>query len=100
MSDIKNFGIQCGRNVSIADSCVFEGLKNKKGVFSFGDYCKVHENCRFYISDQFKIGDYCEIHNTTLIQGYKPCVIGHNAWIGQNSIINALQSFYCNTTKK
>lgn len=35
------------------------------------------------------MGDYGTIHKNTLIQGYKPCRIGHNAWIGQNSIINA-----------
>ena len=67
-------------------------MKNKKGLFSFGDYCTIHENCRFYITNEFKIGDYGTIHNNTLIQGYKPCIIGHNAWIGQNSIINATDS--------
>ena len=58
-------------------------------MISFGDYCSIREGCRFYIDDEFSLGDYGVIHNNTLIQGYKPCRIGHNAWIGQNSIINA-----------
>ena len=89
MEKSHNSNLICGKDVNIANNCVFEGLKNKIGKFQFGDYTKVHEKCRFYISDEFKIGDYGVIHNNTLFQGYKPCIIGHNAWIGQNSIINA-----------
>lgn len=78
-----------GKDSSINEKCVFDGIRGKKGVFSFGDYCTVHENCRFYSTDEIRIGDYSIIHNNSLFQGYKPCIIGHNAWIGQNSIINA-----------
>lgn len=78
-----------GLGVSIGENCIFEGLKNNKGSVTFGDYCQIHEKCRFYIADKFKLGDYGIIHNNTLVQGYKSCIIGHNAWIGQNSIINA-----------
>ncbi len=78
-----------GKDINIANSCIFGEIRGKKGNISFGDYCTIHENCRFYTANEFKLGDYGIIHNNTLVQGYKPCIIGHNAWIGQNSIINA-----------
>ncbi len=78
-----------GKDTNIANNCIFGGIRGKKGNISFGDYCTIHENCKFYTVNEFKLGDYGVIHNNTLVQGYKPCIIGHNAWIGQNSIINA-----------
>jgi len=83
--------IRFGKYVSISDSCIFEKIKpkNPNGFFSFGDYCKIYANCRFYTSSEFIVGDYGTIHNNTFFTGYKPCSIGHNVWIGQNSIINA-----------
>ncbi len=78
-----------GKDTNIANNCIFGGIRGKKGNISFGDYCTIHENCKFYTVNKFKLGDYGVIHNNTLVQGYKPCIIGHNAWIGQNSIINA-----------
>lgn len=92
MEKKNNKNIVLGKDVSIGDNCVFEGLKNKIGTFQFGDYTKIYEKCRFYCSNNFQIGDYGIIQNNTLFQGYKPCTIGHNAWIGQNSIINATDS--------
>ena len=90
MNNIDN--VIVGKDSNISDSCIFNGIKQKKGLISFGDYCTVHENCRFYTTNEFKMGDYGVIHNNTLVQGYKPCIIGHNAWIGQNSIINSTDS--------
>ncbi len=37
----------------------------------------------------FAAGDYVTIHNSTLINGYEPCVLGHNCWVGQQSILNS-----------
>jgi acetyltransferase-like isoleucine patch superfamily enzyme len=87
MNDVEN--VISGKDNNIAKNCTFGGIRGKKGNISFGDYCTIHENCRFYTENEFKLGDYGTIHNNTLFQGYKPCFIGHNAWIGQNSIINA-----------
>ena len=84
----KNFPRK-GLETKIHSTCIFEGLKEKYGKISFGDYCNISEKCRFYVSGKFEMGDYGVIHNNTLIQAYKKCSIEHNAWIGQNSIINA-----------
>lgn len=87
-----NKNLKLGRDVFIGNNCVFDKIRkeSQQGTFTFGDYCSIHENCRFYFSDaDFSMGDYGTIHNNTLLTGYKRCKIGHNAWIGQNSIINA-----------
>lgn len=78
-----------GVGTEIHQTCTFDGLKGKYGEISFGDYCRVAEDCRFYVASEFSMGDYGVMHNNTLVQCYKKCSIGHNAWIGQNSIINA-----------
>jgi acetyltransferase-like isoleucine patch superfamily enzyme len=84
--------LKLGKDVFIGNNCVFDKIykESQCGMFTFGDYCSIHENCRFYFSDaDFSMGDYGTIHNNTFLTGYKHCKMGHNVWIGQNSIINA-----------
>ena len=84
--------LHLGINTKIADNCIFDTISpySKKGEYYFGDNCSINENCRFYFSDaNFKMGDYGTIHNNTFLTGYRDCIVGHNVWIGQNSIINA-----------
>jgi len=38
------------------------------------------------------VGDYVTIHRECLINGYKPCLIGHNTWIGEHSVLNSTDS--------
>jgi len=80
---------QIGIDAKIEEGCIFEGLKEKLGSITIGDYSVLKKKCRFYVADKFEMGDYGILHNNTLVQCYKHCKIGHNAWIGQNSIINA-----------
>ena len=89
MKKVQNKNLKFGKGVIVEENCVFSSLKDKIKKISFGDYCSIKENCRFYVDDEFSMGDYGVIHNNTMVQCYKPCTIGHNAWIGQNSIINA-----------
>ena len=84
--------MKLGKDVRIDSSCLFDKVSENShiGKFNFGDYCSIHENCRFYFSDsKFEMGDYGTIHNNTFLTGYKNCKFGHNCWIGQNSIVNA-----------
>ncbi|MEO0073546.1 MAG: hypothetical protein ABIK43_02640 [candidate division WOR-3 bacterium] len=37
-----------------------------------------------------RIGDYCKIHRGSLLYGYQPLTIGHNCWVGQNTIIDSI----------
>ena len=89
---MNNNFVLLGKDVEIGNNCVFDKMRStsNQGSIKFGDYSKIHENCQFYVSgEEFVTGDYCTIHKNTYVNGYKPCHIGHNAWIGQNSIINS-----------
>ena len=84
--------LDLGRGVQIGNNCIFEKTRasSNQGLIKFGDYTTVHDNCKFYISNEhFMTGDYCTFHNNILATGYKSCDIGHNVWFGQNSIINS-----------
>jgi acetyltransferase-like isoleucine patch superfamily enzyme len=37
------------------------------------------------------MGDYSQLHNRCLTSGYKEVSIGHNCWVGQNSILNSTE---------
>jgi acetyltransferase-like isoleucine patch superfamily enzyme len=89
---MNNNFVEVGKDVQIGDNCVFDRMKSNsnQGLIKFGDYSRIHENCQFYVSgEEFVTGDYCTIHKNTYLNGYKSCHIGHNSWIGQNSIINS-----------
>lgn len=89
---MNNNSIQLGKEVEIGNNCIFDKMKStsKQGLIKFGDYSKIHENCQFYVSgEEFVTGDYFTIHKNTYVNGYKSCHIGHNVWVGQNSIINS-----------
>lgn len=53
-----------------------------------GDHCYIGEGVQIRCND-FRLGDYGKIHHLTNIHGDLPCSIGHNAWIGQFSIIDS-----------
>jgi acetyltransferase-like isoleucine patch superfamily enzyme len=92
MNNVNNNSVLLGKDVEIGDNCVFDKMKSdsNQGLIKFGDYSRIHENCQFYVSgEEFVTGDYCTIHKNTYLNGYKSCHIGHNSWIGQNSIINS-----------
>jgi acetyltransferase-like isoleucine patch superfamily enzyme len=54
-----------------------------------GDQCYIGEGVQIRCPE-FSIGDYSKIHHATNIHGYLGCSIGHNAWIGQNCIIDSI----------
>jgi len=89
---VNKSNVVLGRDVEIGENCIFDKMKStsSQGLIKFGDYSKIHKNCQFYVSgEEFVTGDYFTIHKNTYVNGYKSCHIGHNAWIGQNSIINS-----------
>lgn len=54
-----------------------------------GDHCYIGEGVQIRCPD-FSLGDFGKIHHQTSVHGYLPCVIGHNAWIGQFCIIDSI----------
>lgn len=55
---------------------------------TIGDMSLIGNDCRIFIT-RLTVGDYVKIYNHTLINGRKQCSIGHNCYVGQNTILNA-----------
>lgn len=81
--------LELGINIKIDPSATIRGLSGKAKRISIGDNVYIGPNVQI-ICDDFQIGDYSKIHHHTNIHGYLPCKIGHNAWIGQYSIIDSI----------
>lgn len=81
--------ILIGKNSFIDPSCKIQGINGKAKKIVIGDNVYIGENVQI-ICNEFEIGDYSKIHHHTNIHGYLPCKIGHNAWIGQYSIIDSI----------
>ena len=85
--DCKNLVL--GSGVIIEDTAIIRGINGPAENVFIGDNTYIGHNVQI-ICDNFKIGDYGKIHHDTNIHGYKPCSIGHNAWIGQGCIIDSI----------
>lgn len=78
--------ITVGKGSVLAESVVFSA--NCKKV-SIGVGCYIGEGVYIDVPE-LNIGDYTTIHKQTTIHGYKACAIGHNCWVGQNTIIDSI----------
>ena len=78
-----------GKNVVIHPSAVIRGVKGNAQNITIGDNVYIGEQVQI-ICDDFYLGDYSKIQHHTNVHGYLPCKIGHNAWIGQYSIIDSI----------
>ena len=87
--NIKAEKIQIGKNVVISSSAVISGTKGKAKNVVIGDNTFIGDNVQILVND-FSVGDYCKIHHHSNFHGYKPLKIGHNAWIGQGTIIDSI----------
>jgi acetyltransferase-like isoleucine patch superfamily enzyme len=90
--DVENFEIGCnpiiGKNVRITSST---GGRAKN--ITIGDNCFIGDDVQIRC-DNFSIGDYAKIHYGTNFHGANICKIGHNFWIGQNSIVDSTGGTY------
>jgi acetyltransferase-like isoleucine patch superfamily enzyme len=92
--NINTKNIQCkdlilGKNVIIEPSVVIRGINGPAARVVIGDNTYIGPGVQI-ICDDFEIGDYGKLHSHSNVHGYKPCKIGHNAWIGQNTIIDSV----------
>jgi len=88
-NNIKCDNLILGNNVKIESTAVIRGINgNAKNIY-IGDNTYIGHDVQI-ICDNFSIGDYSKIHHHTNIHGYKPCKMGHNAWIGQYCIIDSV----------
>lgn len=89
MKNILAEEIQIGKNVNISDSAIIRGINGKAKKVTIGDNTYIGDNVQIIV-DEFSLGDYCKIHHHTNFHGYRPLKIGHNAWIGQGTIIDSI----------
>ena len=89
MNQIKARKINLGKNVIIDPSASIRGLNGDAEEVTIGDNVYIGASVQI-ICDNFSIGDYSKMHHHTNVHGYKPCTIGHNAWIGQGSLLDSI----------
>lgn len=89
MKNISTEELVIGKNVVISETASIRGVNGKAKRIEIGDNTYIGDNVQIIV-DEFKIGDYCKVHHHTNFHGYKPLSIGHNAWIGQGSIIDSI----------
>jgi acetyltransferase-like isoleucine patch superfamily enzyme len=89
MNNIQTEELILGKNVTISPSAIIKGINGKAKKIEIGDNVYIGDNVQIIV-DNFKIGDYSKVHHHTNFHGYKPLNIGHNAWIGQGSLIDSI----------
>ena len=89
MKNIEVEELITGKNVVIELSAKIRGINGKAKKIIIGDNVYIGSDVQI-LCDEFSIGDYSKIQHHTNVHGYLPCKIGHNAWIGQYSIIDSI----------
>jgi len=88
--------IVLGDESTIEDGLQFSGYgsrfeKNQAEKFLIGDNVFMGFRSRI-TAPMFSVGDYSVLHNNLSIYGPAGLTIGHNAWIGQETIVNTRRS--------
>jgi maltose O-acetyltransferase len=83
--------VSIGPGSVIENDCIIGKVTGVMNTFSLGDNCFVGNDSRI-ATTRFEAGDYVSLHNHLFVNGTKPCLLGHNIWIGQNCILNARDS--------
>lgn len=78
-----------GSNTVISPGAIIRGLNGPAKRVEIGDNCFIGDSVQIIIDD-FCMGDYGKIHHHANLHGYMPMKIGHNAWIGQGTIIDSV----------
>ncbi len=89
MTNINAEEIELGEGVVISPTATITGVSGKAKRVKIGDHTYIGDSVQIFCDD-LAIGDYSKIHHHTNIHGYKPCHIGHNAWVGQYTIIDCI----------
>lgn len=89
MDNIQANEVHIGKGTFIHPTATIRGIDGKAKRISLGDQCYIGPDVQI-ICDEFSLGDYSKIHHHTNIHGYKPCHIGHNAWVGQYTLIDSI----------
>ena len=83
--------VRIGPGCTIEEDCRIGKVSGRMQSFILGDNCFIGNDSRI-ASTVFSTGDYVSLHNHLFVNGVRPCVIGHNVWVGQNCVLNARDS--------
>jgi acetyltransferase-like isoleucine patch superfamily enzyme len=89
MENIQAEELIIGKGTFISPSATIRGLNGKAKRIVIGDNTYIGDSVQIIV-DELEMGDYCKVHHHTNFHGYKPLKIGHNAWIGQGTIIDSI----------
>lgn len=89
MKNIEAQNLVIGNGTVIDPNAKIRGINGPAKNIVIGDNVYIGADVQI-ICDDFYLGDYSKIQHHTNIHGYKPCIIGHNAWIGQYTIIDSI----------
>ena len=77
-----------GQGVVVEAGATITGIDGPAHRVVIGDHAYVGKDSVFRVPS-LEIGDYTTIHRNVLVYGTEPTRIGHNGWIGQNTILNS-----------
>jgi acetyltransferase-like isoleucine patch superfamily enzyme len=82
--------VRIGYKTVIQERCAFAAIGGATELISLGDFSFIGFDTKVLVPI-FRIGDYTAIHNHVVVNGYKPCSLGHNCFVGQHSLLNAAE---------
>lgn len=80
--------IHLGSGTVIEKNTTIKSIKRVMDFFILGDQSLIGFENQILLPSLY-VGDYTQIHNHSLLSGYASMSIGHNCWVGQQSILNA-----------
>jgi acetyltransferase-like isoleucine patch superfamily enzyme len=82
--------IKIGYKTIIDEGSTFKSIPGFSDEISIGDQSYLGRSLTVLVPI-FSTGDYVSLHKNCLINGYKACSLGHNCWVGQDSILNSTE---------
>lgn len=86
--DIRAQHVSIGRDVTFGAGVRIAGLNGDAESVVIGDNTTIGDGV-IILAPHFSIGDYCKVHRNSLLAGHQDMRIGHNAWIGQDSVFDS-----------
>jgi len=86
--------VRIGRNVTISEGTTLGGFRFRPlKRLVLGDDVFLGPRVQLSVPSAV-IGDYAKVHRHCSLYGQEPLVLGHNAWCGENSILNSSGGLY------
>ncbi|MBI4337208.1 MAG: hypothetical protein HY683_05190 [Chloroflexi bacterium] len=78
-----------GHRAVVEHECSISALRGRPAkTFTLGD-CSFLGYSSTVVAPVVEVGDYTILHNHMLIMGDEPLTMGHNCWVGQQTILNS-----------